>query len=855
MHVVVVESPAKAKTINKYLGKDYQVLASFGHVRDLPAKDGSVKPDADFEMIYETDPESKKHLSAIAKALKGSETLYLATDPDREGEAISWHVLEALKASRHLPKKIEVKRITFDEITKKAVLQALENPRDIDMNLVNAQQARRALDYLVGFTLSPILWRKLPGSRSAGRVQSVALRLICERDDEIEHFVSREYWDISVLLGSSSGEALKSRLIEFEGEKLEKFSIPNEARATAIASALKSKQFMVADLEEKQVRRHPAPPFTTSTLQQEAARKLGYSAKKTMQLAQKLYEGVDVGGETAGLITYMRTDAVTVSQDALHATRAFIGKQFGQPYLPEAPRAYKTKAKNAQEAHEAIRPTEITRTPDSLGSVESDMRRLYELIWKRMVASQMESALYDQLVVDIASTDKKALLRATGSVVKFDGFLKLYQEGHDDDEEDEEERRLPQIKQDESLATREVTPEQHFTEPPPRYSEASLVKRLEELGIGRPSTYAAIISVLQDRGYVKLEKKRFVAEALGRIVNAFLISFFEKYVEYDFTADLEAQLDDISAGERQWKAVLKDFWKEFFAKIEDSKKLSITEVLAAVDALLEAYVFGLPGDNKNYRICPACSKGQLGLKLGRYGAYVGCSGYPDCTYRAQLLSVQAADDPEAAGLPKKLGPDPKTGLEVSLRKGPYGLYVQLGEGKEAKRISLLKGMTPDSVTLEIALQLLALPRELGTHPDTGQPIMAGVGRYGPYLQHNGKFTSLPSDDNVLTVGMNRAVTILSAPPKASASASTVLRSLGEHPDGGEVQVLKGRYGPYVKYGKINAPIPKGSTPESITLEEAVPLIAARAESAPARKARAAAKKTGAKKPKKAGGAQ
>ena len=635
MHnVVVVESPAKAKTINKYLGKDYTVLASFGHVRDLPAKDGSVNPDEDFSMIYETDPESKKHLSVIAKAVKDADELYLCTDPDREGEAISWHVLEALKESRAIHKNLQVYRVTFDEITKKAILEAFKHPRDIDMNLINAQQARRALDYLVGFTLSPVLWRKLPGSKSAGRVQSVALRLICERDEEIEQFISREYWDIKAQMLSESGSAITARLIEYKGEKLEKFSITNEKQANDIASDLRTKQYKVSRLEPKEVRRYPAPPFTTSTLQQEAARKCGFSAKKTMQVAQKLYE--------AGYITYMRTDGVTVSQDAIAATREHIASAYGKPYMPPAPRFYKTKSKNAQEAHEAIRPTDVTRTPEQFGvSLDHDQARLYELIWKRMVASQMESALYDQLIVDIAATDKQAVLRASGSVVRFDGFLKLYQEGKDDEDE-EGEAKLPVLKQDEKVAVKEVTPEQHFTEPPPRYSEASLVKKLEELGIGRPSTYASIISVLQDRGYVTLDKKRFIAESLGRLVNAFLVSFFTQYVEYDFTADLEAKLDDVSAGEREWKTVLREFWTSFIAKIEESRELKVSQVLEALDHLLASYAFGAGNDGKDPRECPACKTGRLGLKIGRFGPYIACSNYPECTHKAQLGDMTAA---------------------------------------------------------------------------------------------------------------------------------------------------------------------------------------------------------------------
>lgn len=849
MNVVIVESPSKAKTINKYLGKDYQVYASFGHVRDLPAKDGSVKPDDDFSITYETDPDAKKNLAAISKAVKAADELYLCTDPDREGEAISWHVLEALKESKAIHKNLQVHRVTFDEITKKAILEAFKHPRDLDMNLINAQQARRALDYLVGFTLSPVLWRKLPGSKSAGRVQSVALRLICERDEEIEQFISREYWDIKAQLLSESGSSVASRLIEYKGEKMEKFSITNEKHANDVAADLRTKQYQVARLEPKEVRRHPAPPFTTSTLQQEAARKCGFGAKKTMQLAQKLYED--------GLITYMRTDGVTVSQDAIAATRDHIGSDYGKGYLPSSPRMYKTKSKNAQEAHEAIRPTDVTQTPDKMGSaLERDQARLYELVWKRMVASQMESALFDQLIVDIASTDKQAVLRTSGSVVKFDGFLKLYQEGKDDEEE-ENEAKLPNLKQDEKLTTKEITPEQHFTEPPPRYSEASLVKKLEELGIGRPSTYASIISVLQDRGYVTLDKKRFVAQSLGRLVNAFLVSFFEKYVEYGFTADLESKLDDVSAGERDWKTVLREFWTDFIKKIEESKELKVSDVLEALDQLLASYAFGTPKDGHDPRVCPACKTGRLGLKIGRYGPYIACSAYPECTHKAQIGELTAPtmtdENGEEFKLPKTLGKDPVSGEDISLRKGPYGVYVQLGEGKTPKRASLFKSMRPETMTLEVALQLLALPRELGMHPDSGKPIVVNNGKFGPYLLHEGKFTTLPKEEDPLTIGINRAVEVLAnAPKKGERAGSTPLRVLGKHPDdGADVAIYKGQYGPYVKHGKVNATIPKGADLDAFTLEEALPLLAARAD-APKKKGAKGAKKAPAKaKAKKA----
>lgn len=855
-NLVIVESPAKAKTINKYLGNDYNVLASFGHVRDLPSKDGSVQPDHDFAMTYEVDDESKKHVSAIAKAAKNSDKLILATDPDREGEAISWHILEALKESKALSKKLEVERVVFNEITKKAILEAMKHPRQIDMDLVNAQQARRALDYLVGFTLSPVLWRKLPGSRSAGRVQSVALRLICERDEEIEKFISQEYWDIKAILQSSAGAEFKAKLSQWHGKKLDKFDIINEADAKNIVAALQNKQYHVISIDPKQVRRHPYAPFTTSTLQQDASRKLGFSAKKTMQLAQKLYEGVDIGGETTGLITYMRTDGVTVSQDAIEAARKHISGKYGEKYLPASPRVYKVKQKNAQEAHEAIRPTDVTRTPDKVkNALDNDMFRLYELIWKRMMASQMESALFDQMSVDIESSDKQAVFHATGSVMRFDGFLTLYQESKDDDEEDEESRALPPLTMNENIGVREITPEQHFTEPPPRYTEASLVKKLEELGIGRPSTYASIISVLQDREYVTLEKKRFIAEARGRIVNAFLVSFFRRYVEYDFTAKLEELLDEISAGEIDWKQVLHDWWKEFIATVGETKTLTNPQVLEAVDALLEPYIYRNVEKGTDPRVCPSCGNGRLGLKTGKFGAFLGCSNYPECNFTKQLATSGESGEETAKDSgsmePQLLGTDPTTGMQVFLKKGPYGMYVQLGNEKKPKRASLPKNITPDQMTLNMALSLLALPREVGIHPETKTPITAGLGRFGPYLLHDGKYTSLKGDDDVLTIGINRAVAMI-AEKKTSFARSTVtpLKVLGEHPDGGQVAIYSGRYGNYVKHGKVNVTLPKDAEVDNYTLQESLDLLAVK--SGKGVKGKAKPKKKTAPKQKKAG---
>lgn len=849
--VVVVESPAKAKTINQYLGSDFTVLASFGHVRDLPSKDGSVRPDEDFAMTYEVDADSKKPLAAIAKALKTADTLYLASDPDREGEAISWHVLEALKESKAVTKDTTVHRITFNEITKKAVTAAVAHPRTIDMNLVNAQQARRALDYLVGFTLSPVLWRKLPGSKSAGRVQSVALRLICEREAEIEVFNAREYWDITASLVSASGAKFSARLTEYNGKKLEKFSLVSEAEANAVKQALTGAAFTVTRITPKTSRRMPYAPFSTSTLQMEASRKLGYGAKRTMQIAQKLYE--------AGFITYMRTDGITVSQDAIAEARSMIGREYGPQYVPSSPRQYKTKSKNAQEAHEAIRPTDLSRRPEiAARTLDDEQARLYELIWKRMVASQMEAAIYDQVAVDLRDDSGAHLLRANGSVLKFDGFLCLYQEtveedqkkdGGEDEDDSENSQRLPAMNEGEQVKNSGIDAHQHFTTPPPRYSEASLVKRLEELGIGRPSTYASIISVLVDRGYVTLEKKRFVAATLGRIVTAFLMNFFERYVQYDFTAQMEDTLDDIADGEKQWKEELRLFWKDFYARIEASKQLSITEVLTAIDALLEPFLYGVGEAAEKARICPSCKTGRLGLKTGKFGAFLGCSNYPECNFTRQLGDAQAGSEAGTAGeagaaeYPKILGTDPKSGEHVSLRKGPYGVYVQLGEGAKPKRTGLPKGTSPASVTLETALSLLSLPREVGPHPETGEMITANIGRFGPYVLYQGRYVNLKEGDDVLTIGMNRAVTLIAekALGKGGRGGSPEpLKELGAHPTSGDkITVLKGRYGPYIKFAGKNITVPKGTDIEAFTLDDAVALLPA-----------ATGKKSKAKKPVK-----
>ncbi len=838
MDVLVVESPAKAKTIGKYLGPGFTVLASYGHVRDLPPKDGSVRPDEDFAMDWEVDPASQKRVDAIAKAVTKGGKLYLATDPDREGEAISWHVLDILARKKAL-QGVDVKRVTFNAITKQSVLDAVAHPRDLDQPLIDAYLARRALDYLVGFTLSPVLWRKLPGSRSAGRVQSVALRLICEREAEIEVFKSQEYWTVDVLFGTAKKQTLKARLTHLDGRRLDKFDLPNQERAEQAKREIERRAFAVLSIDRRQVRRNPPPPFITSTLQQEASRKLGLGAATAMRIAQRLYEGIDMAGETVGLITYMRTDGVQLAPEAVGQTRRLIETKYGQSYLPAQPRVYTSKAKNAQEAHEAIRPTDLFRTPQDVAQyLDKDQLGLYELIWKRTVASQMESAVLDQVTVDIASADKNVQLRVTGSVVKFNGYLTLYDEGQDDKSEDDENAAiLPDVVEGEGLDRREVTPEQHFTEPPPRYSEASLVKKLEELGIGRPSTYASIIEVLQRRNYVRLDRKRFIPEDRGRIVTAFLQTYFPRYVEYNFTAHLEEELDGISDGKIDWRQVLREFWGAFSSAVGETKNLRVSEVLDKLDEELGPHFFPA-NDNggKSPRVCPACSNGRLGLKLGRFGAFIGCSNYPECKFTRKLAVVDPEKD-AASGAnlnePKVLGIDPVSGKQVTLRNGPYGLYIQLGEpeGKDKpKRASLLKGMSPDELTLEKALAILALPREIGPHPEDGEPVLAGVGKFGPYVRHASKYKSIPADESVLEIGMNRAVALL-AEAKASGRgrAAKPLRAIGAHPgDNAPIELYEGRYGMYVKHGGINATVPRDLKPEELTVEQAVSLLAERA---------------------------
>jgi len=857
MDVVVVESPAKAKTINKYLGRNYKVLASYGHVRDLPAKDGSVRPDEDFAMSWEVDAPSSKRLTEIANAMKEADGLILATDPDREGEAISWHVLEVLKNKRVLKDK-PVSRVVFNAITKQSVLDAMAKPRQIDGPLVDAYLARRALDYLVGFTLSPVLWRKLPGSRSAGRVQSVALRLVSDREVEIERFVREEYWQIAALLGTPRAENFEARLTGFEGKRLQKLDISTQVMADDIRAMLEGASFKALSVEAKPTKRNPGPPFTTSTLQQAASSRLGFSASRTMQIAQRLYEGLDIGGETAGLITYMRTDGVQMAPEAITAARDAIGKEFGEKYLPEKPRYYSTKAKNAQEAHEAIRPTDFFRTPGSVRQyLDADQFRLYDMIWKRAIASQMNPAEIERTTAEIEAVNggRSATLRAVGSVVRFDGFIAAYtDQKEDDDTEDEEDRRLPEIRAGETLKREKINATQHTTEPPPRYTEATLIKKMEELGIGRPSTYTAILKTLEDREYVTIDKRRLMPQAKGRLLSAFLESFFKRYVEYDFTASLEEKLDEISDGRLAYKDVLRDFWKDFSAAINDIKDLRISAVLDALNEDLAPLLFPNRADGSNPRTCPKCGTGTLSLRLGKSGGFIGCSNYPECNYTRQF-GAEGADNGDSEG-PKDLGKDPYTGEEITLRSGRFGPYVQRGDGKEAKRSSLPKGWTPDSIDHEKALALLALPRDVGQHPESGKMISAGLGRYGPFVLHDGTYANLESIEDVFSIGINRAVSVIAEKMLKGRGARNggtpaALKELGDHPDGGKITVRDGKYGPYVNHEKVNATLPKGKDPMSVTLEEALTLIAERAaKGGGAKKSarKAPAKSAGAKKP-------
>ncbi|MEL6463679.1 MAG: type I DNA topoisomerase [Pseudomonadota bacterium] len=835
MPVVVVESPAKAKTINKYLGSDYTVLASYGHVRDLPPKDGSVDPENEFDMLWEIASDSKKHVKAIADALKDDNALILATDPDREGEAISWHLQEALTKRKSIKKDTDVKRVTFNAITKAAVDEAMANPRQVDMPLVEAYLARRALDYLVGFNLSPVLWRKLPGAKSAGRVQSVCLRLITEREMEIEAFRAREYWSVKAVLASPRGQEYEARLVSLAGKKLEKYDLENQTQAEMAQQAITSRDLKIKSVEAKPASRNPSAPFMTSTLQQEASRKFGMGARQCMSSAQRLYE--------AGYITYMRTDGIDMAPEAVQNARDAIKDRYGAEYVPGSPRMYKNKAKNAQEAHECIRPTDMARDAASLKITDDDQRKLYDLIWKRTLACQMEGARLERTTVEIGSDDDQVGLRATGQVVLFDGFLRVYEEGRDDEVVDEDDKRLPQLSEGEGADKRSVTPEQHFTQPPPRYTEATLVKRMEELGIGRPSTYASIVTTIQDRGYVRKDRNRLIPEDKGRLVIAFLENYFRKYVGYNFTAGLEEELDDVSAGDRNYKDVLGRFWQDFSAAIAETSELRITDVLEKINEVLEPHLFPPTGDGSDPRLCPNCGVGRLSMRTARSGgAFIGCSNYPECRYTRPF----GPPDPEAeaSAIPpegKLLGTD--QGDDIRVFKGRFGPYVQRGEvtedNKKPPRQSIPKDWTPEDLELDRALLLLSLPREIGPHPEDGVMVWANIGRYGPYLKHaestsdrGGTNANLEGIDEVWTVGMNRAVQLLAekvASRGGRGAAAKPLHELGDHPDeGGPVNVMKGKYGPYVKWGKVNATIPKGTEPENVTMEMAVQLIAEKA---------------------------
>ncbi|ENN92304.1 type I DNA topoisomerase [Bartonella bovis] len=850
MDIVIVESPAKAKTINKYLGSQYKVVASFGHVRDLSAKDGSVLPDQNFAMKWDIDTASAKRLNEIAKAVKEADSLILATDPDREGEAISWHILDVLNQKKVLKDK-PVKRVVFNAITKKSVLDAMNNPRDIDLSLVDAYLARRALDYLVGFTLSPVLWRKLPGSRSAGRVQSVALRIICDRESEIEHFIKEDYWSITTCLKTIRDDNFYARLVAFNQEKLGKLDIKSSEQADKIRSMLEEAEYHTLNVEAKPIKRNPSPPFTTSTLQQAASSKLGFSASRTMRIAQKLYEGVEINGETSGLITYMRTDGVQMAPEAIDSARKMIKESFGNDYVPEKPRFYSTKAKNAQEAHEAIRPTDFQRNPSQVRNfLDSDQAKLYELIWKRAIASQMRSAEIERTTIEIQAIQGKnnANLRATGSVIRFDGFISAYTDQRDEENsEGDESEHLPHVNTGETLIKEKVEVTQHTTEPPPRYSEASLIKKLEELGIGRPSTYASILAILSDRGYTVTDKRKLVPDAKGRIVTAFLENFFNRYVEYDFTANLEEKLDLISDGKLAWKDVLHEFWNEFNASVIDIQKLRITHVLDVLNVILAPLAFPIREDGSDSRSCPLCTNGQLSLKLSRYGAFVGCSNYPECKYTRQL-GIDTGEENEVvrSDEPLVLGVDPETGKDISLCTGRFGSYIKLGQDKGAKRVGLPKEWARKNIDLNQALSLLSLPREIGIHPETGKIITATIGRYGPYLSHDGKSANLSDINEVFEIGINRAVTILAEKQenktKRGRTAPEALITLGEHPEGGAVTVRDGRYGLYVNWGKINATLPKDKDPADVTLLEALDLLLAKTSS-PKKAKKAGSKKT------------
>ena len=826
MNLVIVESPAKAKTINKYLGEDYIVLASYGHVRDLPSKNGSVDTENNFKMTWEIDPGSKKPLKEIYDAAKDAKKIILATDPDREGEAIAWHVKNILDDKKLLKDK-KVERVVFNEITKKAVKNGIDNPREINTELVDAYMARRALDYLVGFNISPILWTKLPGSKSAGRVQSVALKLIVERENEIELFKPQEYWSIQSLFKNKDTKDLNSKIILFKSEKVDKFYFKNEEQTKSAVDEIKKHDYQITQIEKKPYKRNPYAPFTTSTMQQEASKKLGFGASRTMQVAQRLYQGFEIDGETVGLITYMRTDGTQISNEALETCRNYISQKLGKDYLPDQPRNYSgKKAKNAQEAHEAIRPTDINRDPSSLKSIlDRDQMRLYELIWNRTVSSQMESAEFERTSIDICNKDKSIIFRANGSIQKFDGYLKLYQETKEEDEKKEDneddENILPDVNNGDALTINKILDEQHFTNPPPRYSEASLVKKLEELGIGRPSTYASIISVLSTRNYVELINKKFIPTDRGKLITAFLDKLFNKYVDYNFTANLEDNLDEITSGKIKWIDVLSQFWEQFNINVNEVKELRTRAILDMLNESLADIIFDKDESGSVERKCQ-CG-GELSLKVGRFGAFIGCANYPECKFTRPLSKIKAAQETFMSE-PKEIG-ETDDGKKITLKKGRFGPYLQVGnEEKEMKNFSIPKGISPDEVDIGKAKFLSGLPKVIGKYPDNNEDITLNNGRFGPYVKCSNKSATLESPEDIFSIGLNKAITLI-AEAKPGRRSSNEIKNLGEHPeDKKPVKVMKGQFGPYIKYKTINATIPDDKDPNDIAMEEALVYI-------------------------------
>ena len=836
MKLVIVESPAKAQTINKYLGSDYKVIASVGHIRDLPSKDGAVLPDDNFKMSWEMHKDKEKVVKEIIGELKSADSLILATDPDREGEAISWHLKEILNSKKTIMQK-PVERVVFNEITKNAVLDAMKKPREINTELVEAYLARRALDHLIGFSISPILWRKLPGSKSAGRVQSVALKLICEREIEIEKFNIEEYWSISSIFSKNNNENFSAKLFVLDSKKLAKMDLKSEDDANEALDKIRKSSFNISKIETKRVKRNPLAPFTTSTLQQEASNKLGFGASRTMRIAQKLYEGINIGSETTGLITYMRTDGVQLSSQAIDELRNEITNRHGKDYIPQTPRVYKSKAANAQEAHEAIRPTSISRDPDNMSQyLDNEQLKLYELIWKRTISSQMQSAELDETAADISNKDMSIIFRANGSQVYFPGFF-VYRDREDD-------KILPKLVENEDVDLEKADGEQHFTQPPPRFTDASLIKKMEELGIGRPSTYASILQVLINRSYVEKEKGKHIPQERGRILTAFLNNFFGQYIEYDFTADLEKKLDKVSDGKLNYKKLLEEFWDGFKPHLNKMSELERDKILEALENELSDLFFPKEDLTKNgepNKKCPTCSNGKLGLELGKYGAFIGCSNYPECKFTKQIASNQNEEnDANSTFMPNDdgiLGIDPESGLNAIIKKGPYGIYLQLGDEKKPKRTSIPKLVEAKGIDLQKALAFLSLPRLIGKHPETGQDISAGIGRYGPYLKYDINFISIPADETVINIGLNHAVVLIGE------NSEKLGKVLGDHPDGnGKVLAKSGRFGPYVEYNKIRATLPKSISLEEISLDQAIELIIAKAAKPPRTKKKTVKKK-------------